>query len=173
MKSTACFLIKSAGLILLFVFLLAASILSLSPADGKTQPNDNTLLTPEAAVAAPTAQELLKKKFKFPYVTTAHWTFKVTPLLKLMTNWGENVIAVSEDIKEYLIKNYGIKSENIFMFYIKIWKWIQIALILRMVSNYFFEENWLIMNIYLTLVHISISCGLLVDKIRYKISGKP
>lgn len=63
MKSYACFLIKSAGLILLFVFLLAASILSLSLSDGKTQPNDNTLLTPEAAVAAPTAQDLLKKKF--------------------------------------------------------------------------------------------------------------
>ena len=58
---------------------------------------------------------LLKKKMKFPYVTTAHWTFKVTPLLKLITNWGENVIAVSEDIKEYLIKNYGVKSENIFV----------------------------------------------------------
>lgn len=58
---------------------------------------------------------LLKRKLKFPYVTTAHWTFKVTPLLKLITNWGENVVAVSEDIKEYLIKNYGIKSENIFV----------------------------------------------------------
>lgn len=58
---------------------------------------------------------LLKKKMKFPYVTTAHWTFKVTPLLKLMTNWGENVIAVSEDIKEYLMKNYAVKPENIFV----------------------------------------------------------
>ena len=57
----------------------------------------------------------LQKKLKFPFVTTAHWTFKVTPLLKWMTNWGENVIAVSEDIKEYLMKNYQIKSENIFV----------------------------------------------------------
>ena len=51
----------------------------------------------------------------FPYVTTAHWTFKVTPLFKLMTNWGENVVAVSDDIKEYLIKNYDVNSENIFV----------------------------------------------------------
>ena len=58
---------------------------------------------------------ILKKKLKFPYVTTAHWTFKVTPLLKVITDWGENVVAVSEDIKEYLIKNYGINPENIFV----------------------------------------------------------
>lgn len=57
----------------------------------------------------------LKKKISFPFVTTAHWTFKVTPLLKWMTDWGENVIAVSEDIKEYLIKNYQIPEENIFL----------------------------------------------------------
>lgn len=58
---------------------------------------------------------LLKKKMNFPFVTSAHWTFKVTPLLKLMTDWGENVIAVSEDIKEYLMKNYNVPSENIFV----------------------------------------------------------
>lgn len=58
---------------------------------------------------------LLHKKMKFPFVTTAHWTFKVSPILKLMTNWGENVIAVSEDIKEYLIKNYKVNPENIFV----------------------------------------------------------
>ena len=58
---------------------------------------------------------LLKKKLNFPYVTTAHWTFKVTPLLKMMTNWGENVVAVSEDIKEYLMKNYKVNSDNIFV----------------------------------------------------------
>jgi len=57
----------------------------------------------------------LQKKIKFPFVTSAHWTFKVTPLLKLMTNWGENVVAVSEDIKEYLINNYGVEKENIFV----------------------------------------------------------
>lgn len=57
----------------------------------------------------------LKKALKFPFVTTAHWTFKVTPLLKMMTDWGENVIAVSEDIKEYLIRNYQINPNNIFV----------------------------------------------------------
>ena len=58
---------------------------------------------------------ILRKNIEFPFVTSAHWTFKVTPLLKLMTDWGENVVAVSEDIKEYLIKNYGVNEENIFV----------------------------------------------------------
>lgn len=57
----------------------------------------------------------LQKKMNFPFVTSAHWTFKVTPLLKLMTDWGENVVAVSDDIKEYLIKNYKVNEENIFV----------------------------------------------------------
>jgi len=55
----------------------------------------------------------LHKKLGFPYVTTAHWTFKVTPLLKAMTNWGEGTVAVSDDIKTYLINNYGIPAEQI------------------------------------------------------------
>lgn len=55
----------------------------------------------------------LKKSMHFPFVTSAHWTFKVTPLLKRMTDWGDNVIAVSEDIKQYLIDNYHVPAENI------------------------------------------------------------
>ena len=58
---------------------------------------------------------ILRKNIDFPFVTSAHWTFKVTPLLKLMTDWGENVVAVSEDIKEYLINNYNVNPENIFV----------------------------------------------------------
>ena len=56
---------------------------------------------------------MLHKKMGFKYVTTAHWTFKVTPLFKLITNWGDATVAVSEDIKEYLIKNYNLSPENI------------------------------------------------------------
>ena len=56
---------------------------------------------------------LLQKKLKFPFVTTAHWTFKVNPLLKLITNWGEATVAVSEDIKEYLIQNYHTEESKI------------------------------------------------------------
>ena len=55
----------------------------------------------------------LHKKMNFPFVTSAHWTFKVTPLLKRTTNWGEGTIAVSDDIKDYLIKNYNVPKEQI------------------------------------------------------------
>lgn len=56
---------------------------------------------------------LLAKKLKFRFVTTAHGTFDVTPLWKLITNWGEKSLSVSYDIKEYLINNYGIPADNI------------------------------------------------------------
>ncbi len=58
---------------------------------------------------------LLQKKLKFRFVTTAHWVFKVTPLWKKISNWGDKQMAVSEDIKQYLIDNYSQCSDNIFV----------------------------------------------------------
>lgn len=55
----------------------------------------------------------LHKKLGFRFVTTAHLDFKVTPIWKLLTSWGERTIAVSEDIKAYLVNNYSISPENI------------------------------------------------------------
>lgn len=55
----------------------------------------------------------LKKKMKFPFVTTAHWVFNTGYGLKYITDWGEKTIAVSEDIKKYLMDNYKIPEENI------------------------------------------------------------
>jgi polysaccharide pyruvyl transferase CsaB len=57
----------------------------------------------------------LQKKLNFKFVTTAHGTFKTSPLLNFLTNWGERTLAISDDIKEYLIKNYDIKESNIKM----------------------------------------------------------
>ncbi len=56
---------------------------------------------------------LLAKKYSFRFVTTAHWVFKITPLWKKLANWGEKTIAVSDDIKDYLIENYSVWSDNI------------------------------------------------------------
>lgn len=50
-------------LVIAFVLLLCLSILSLSHLYGGIESNDSTFLTPETAVAAPTAQDLLQKKF--------------------------------------------------------------------------------------------------------------
>ncbi len=57
---------------------------------------------------------LLKRKMNFPFVTTAHWTFDTTHGLKYITKWGDKTVAVSEDIKKYLLDNYSkVKKENI------------------------------------------------------------
>ncbi len=57
---------------------------------------------------------ILQKKMHFPFVTTAHWTFNTSNGLKYLTNWGDKTIAVSDDIKKYLLDNYkNVKEENI------------------------------------------------------------
>ncbi len=55
----------------------------------------------------------LKKSMKFPFVTTAHWVFNTGYGLKYITDWGEKTIAVSEDIKKYLMDNYKISESDI------------------------------------------------------------
>lgn len=55
----------------------------------------------------------LYKRMKFPFVTTAHWVFNTGYGLKYITNWGEKTVAVSEDIKQYLMDNYKIPSGDI------------------------------------------------------------
>lgn len=56
---------------------------------------------------------LLQKRMKFRFMTTTHWVFKTGFLLNLMTDWGERTVAVSEDIKRYLIDNYNYPEDNI------------------------------------------------------------
>lgn len=56
---------------------------------------------------------ILHKKMHFPFITSAHWVFQVTPLLRLMTDWGQRTVAVSEDIKTYLMQNYQVPQDQI------------------------------------------------------------
>lgn len=58
---------------------------------------------------------LLHRSMKFTFVTTAHWVFRISFGFKQMTNWGEKVMAVSEDIKTYLMDNYGTDPKDIFV----------------------------------------------------------
>lgn len=56
----------------------------------------------------------LKKSFVF--VSTAHWTFDTSFLVKKLTRWGEKTLAVSDDLKKYLLKYYPeVKEENIYI----------------------------------------------------------
>ena len=55
----------------------------------------------------------LHKFMKFPFVTSALWVFTTKYGLKYITDWGEKTVAVSEDIKTYLMDNYKIPESNI------------------------------------------------------------
>ncbi len=56
---------------------------------------------------------LIRKTLKFNFVTSTHGTYVTAHGLKFLTNWGDYSLAVSEDIKKYLIDNYKVPSENI------------------------------------------------------------
>ncbi|MBE7021958.1 MAG: polysaccharide pyruvyl transferase CsaB [Ruminococcaceae bacterium] len=58
---------------------------------------------------------LLHPFMKFTFVTTAHWVFRTSGGLKYLSNWGEKVMAVSEDIKTYLMDNYGTNPADIYV----------------------------------------------------------
>ncbi len=51
---------------------------------------------------------------KFRFVTTAHLNFSVNSFLRHITRWGERVMAVSDDIKDYLVREYGYPEERIY-----------------------------------------------------------
>jgi len=50
------------------------------------------------------------KKFKIPLVTTMHYQFKQSFLLKLATKWGDYSLYVSDDIKNYWQKYYDLRD---------------------------------------------------------------
>jgi polysaccharide pyruvyl transferase CsaB len=56
---------------------------------------------------------MLRKSLGFRFVTTDHLDFKVTPLLKKLTDWGELTFVVSEDLRGYLTRNYKIDPDRL------------------------------------------------------------
>lgn len=61
--------------------------------------------------------DMLHKELKsFVFVTTAHWTFDTSFMVKKLTRWGQKTLAVSDDIKKYLLKYYPeVKEQNIYI----------------------------------------------------------
>ncbi len=55
----------------------------------------------------------LAKKFDIPFVTTFHGTFNPVWYWRLLTRTGERTLAVSEDIRAYLMRSYGTDPEKI------------------------------------------------------------
>lgn len=58
---------------------------------------------------------ILHKFMDFEFVTTAHWVFNTKYGLKYVSNWGDKTVAVSEDIKKYLMDNYHTNPMDIFV----------------------------------------------------------
>ena len=55
----------------------------------------------------------LARGMKIPFVTSCHGVYQVSRLLKLLSDWGERSLAVSEDIRDYLVEHYHVPRENI------------------------------------------------------------
>ena len=56
---------------------------------------------------------MLSRSTSLPMVSTAHWVFSLKQPAKMLTHWGQKTLAVSADIKNYLIDNYNIYQDNI------------------------------------------------------------
>ncbi len=55
----------------------------------------------------------LQKSMHFPLVTSCHGVYQVSGALRLLSNWGDRTLAVSEDIRDYLVQQYNIPPERI------------------------------------------------------------
>lgn len=56
---------------------------------------------------------LLPRALRPHFVTTAHLDFKVTPITRKLSRWGEKTLAVSEDIRAYLAREYALPFRKI------------------------------------------------------------
>ncbi len=57
---------------------------------------------------------MLSKRGGFPpFAVTAHGFYDPAPPLRSFTLWGKRTIAVSEDVKNFLVENYKLKPESI------------------------------------------------------------
>ena len=53
------------------------------------------------------------KLLDIPMVTTVHFNFRVGLFFKWFSNWGSRSLAVSEDLKQYLVKNYQYNPDHV------------------------------------------------------------
>ena len=53
------------------------------------------------------------KKLNIPMVTTVHFNFRVGFFFKRFSNWGCRALAVSEDLKNYVVENYNYNPEHV------------------------------------------------------------
>ncbi len=58
---------------------------------------------------------IVSKITSVPMVTTTHGHFKVNPIFRRLSNWGDYSIAISSDLKDYLINEYDYDEENVIL----------------------------------------------------------
>ncbi|MCL2528398.1 MAG: polysaccharide pyruvyl transferase CsaB [Defluviitaleaceae bacterium] len=56
---------------------------------------------------------LLQRRLDFQLVTTVHGEFSVAFPFNRLSNWGDRVFAVSQDLKDYLLTHYKVDEEDI------------------------------------------------------------
>lgn len=64
-------------------------------------------------IAALLCRLALPKNDSPTVVTTVHAHFKTSPLLRRLSFWGEYSVAVSEDLKDYLCREYSVVSDGV------------------------------------------------------------
>ena len=70
------------------------------------------LLHSHSRLASTLVSDLAKRR-GLPLVTTVHARFSLTPLRRRFSRWGDLSVAVSQDLKQYLIDNYDASPENV------------------------------------------------------------
>ncbi len=55
----------------------------------------------------------IARRVGIPMVTTAHGIYRITPLLRRLTAWGDGTLAVSCSIKEMLLRAYGLPEPSV------------------------------------------------------------
>lgn len=53
------------------------------------------------------------RRMNIPLVTTAHWVFRADGWRGRLSRWGSYTLAVSQDIRRYLIDSYGLSPDRI------------------------------------------------------------
>ncbi len=56
---------------------------------------------------------LICKRMNIPMVTTVHFNFRVGLFFRWFSNWGTRSLAVSEDLKTYLVDNYNYDPHHV------------------------------------------------------------
>ncbi|MDR2530015.1 MAG: polysaccharide pyruvyl transferase CsaB [Oscillospiraceae bacterium] len=51
---------------------------------------------------------------RVPMVTTTHYAFEVNGILRKFSNWGRKSLVVSQDLKDYLMREYDMPEDSIF-----------------------------------------------------------